>query len=121
MRRLPALLAILLLLTTASPMLACVAGGSMTTQESACCRSMHGQCGDMAGTRCCQPQSQTDNHPQLAATTPSTEIHWTHWIACADSAYLSPSLPRLAQASLRAPEHHPPPLLRTLETIVLRI
>jgi hypothetical protein len=118
MRRLSALIAILLLVATAAPVLACAAGQPMTAQESACCRSMHGHCGGMRGMRCCQPQNHAESHPQLAAAAPPHEIRW---VVCTGFVYLFTPRPRLAQASLRAPEHHPPPATRFVETIVLRI
>ncbi|HEY5330490.1 MAG TPA: hypothetical protein VIJ79_11430 [Acidobacteriaceae bacterium] len=67
MRRLTSLVALVLLLSGAVPALACVTGGALSHAESACCRTMHGQCGEMAKTGCCQVDVKSDVQPQLAS------------------------------------------------------
>ena len=69
-RRLASLVAILLLLITAAPVLACATESGMTHEERACCRSMHGNCGEMAKTGCCKMEVWADAHPQLPVATP---------------------------------------------------
>jgi hypothetical protein len=118
MRRLSAFIVILLLLSTAAPVMACVTGNAMTQTESACCRAMHGDCGDMAAMGCCQKQLRTDNSPQLATAAPSTEVQW---IVLAYVPRLAAPLPLVSRTRLQAPVEHSPPGLRIAETINLRI
>jgi hypothetical protein len=70
MHRLASFVTLLLLLAGAGPVLACVSAGAMTTGESACCRAMHGKCGDMGKQSCCGTQIQSDGQPQIAAKEP---------------------------------------------------
>jgi hypothetical protein len=118
MRRFSAIIVILLLLSTAAPLMACATGNAMTQAESACCRSMHGNCGDMANMGCCQKQLRTDNSPQRATATPSTDVQWS----------IIAYLPRIAdvvqfvpRARFQAPVEHSPPGLRIAKITVLRI
>ena len=118
MRRLSAFIVILFLLSTAAPIMACATGTAMTQAESACCRSMHGNCGDMTSMGCCQKQLKTDNSPQLATSTPSVEVQWS----------IIAYLPRIAEAvqfvpraRFLPPVEHSPPGLRIAKITVLRI
>jgi hypothetical protein len=45
----------------------------MTREESACCRQMQGNCGDMAKMGCCRTESHSDQNPQLATHAPSID------------------------------------------------
>src|SRR5277367_319051 len=109
MRRLASIVAILLLLAAAAPVMACLTSVVMSHEESACCRAMHGQCGQMEKMGCCQTQVRTDDTPQLAATAPATDVQWV----CV--AHL-PSLPTpvhvvASTVRLMPNEHSPPGLL----------
>jgi hypothetical protein len=122
MRRLSAFIVVLFLLSTAAPIMACATGSAMTQAESACCRSMHGDCGDMAAMGCCQKQLRTDNSPQLATSAPSVEVQWTA------VTYLPQLADRFAEITLlvsrvqlQAPLEHSPPGLRIAKITVLRI
>ncbi len=118
MRRLTSILAILLLLITAAPVLACVTGAAMSHEESACCRAMHGQCGEMAKQGCCRTEVRTDNTPQIAATSPAVSVHWI----CVAHLPSLPSPARLAVPTVwHVPDEHSPPGLLTAKTTVLRI
>jgi hypothetical protein len=118
MRRLASIVAILLLLTAAAPVMACLTSVVMSQEESACCRAMHGQCGEMAKMGCCRTDVRTDETPQIAATSPATDIQWV----CV--AHL-PSLPTLVHFVVSSvshvPDEHSPPGLLTAKTTVLRI
>jgi hypothetical protein len=118
MRRLSAIIVMLLLVLSAAPVLACVTSHAMNQQESACCRSMHGNCGDMAKMGCCHQEIRTGDHPQLASSAPSTEIHW---IICANVAPLPAFVQSVPSAWLRTPQEHSPPGLRVATTTILRI
>ena len=118
MRRLASLVAILLLLSAVAPVLACVTGTAMSHEESACCRSMHGQCGDMAKTGCCRTEVKTDETPQIAATSPTVDVHW---IVVAQLAPLALPAQSIAPVSLQIPLEHLPPGLLTAKITVLRI
>jgi hypothetical protein len=118
MRRLAGILALLILISASGPLLACMTGSAMTQQESACCRSMHGNCGAMAAMGCCRTELRTDSHPQLATPSPSTHVH------LAVVSRLTPSID-LMQSVLssprQAPDEHAPPGLLLAKTTVLRI
>jgi hypothetical protein len=118
MRRLASFVAIFILLTAAAPLLACMTGSAMTKEESACCRSMHGKCGDMAKMGCCRTEARTDHHPQLATTGPAIDVPLAAfaWLA----PVLTTALP-LSRALLQAPDEHSPPGLLAATFIVLRI
>jgi len=118
MRRLASIVAIFLLLTAAAPVLACMTGAAMNHEESACCRAMHGQCGEMAKTGCCRTEVRTDHAPQIATTSPATSVHWV----CVAHLPL-PSAPiRFASSAVwHAPDEDSPPCLLTVKTTVLRI
>ena len=118
MRCLTSIVALLLLLSTAAPVLACVTGTAMNREEKACCREMHGNCGEMAKMGCCQTKVRTDDHPQIATAAPSVDLHWVvvDWLTPALLAvHIVPSsLPK-------GPTEHSPPGLLTAKTAVLRI
>lgn len=118
MRRLAGIVSLLVLLSAALPVLACMTVNVMNHEESACCRAMHGKCGQMTKMDCCVTQIQTDAHPQIAADAPSMDLHW------AVIRWLTPALvvAQPAPSSLLAVygEHSPPGLL-TATTIILRI
>jgi len=118
MRRLASLVAIFILLSTAAPLLACMAGSAMSREESACCRSMHGNCGEMTRMGCCRTETRADEHPQLAAVTPKTDVSFAviSWLAPVP-ANVHAVLPSL----LQKPDEHSPPGLVTAEITVLRI
>jgi hypothetical protein len=118
MRRLASIVALLLVFSGAAPVLACITLSAMSHEESACCRAMHGNCGEMAKMSCCRTEIQTDGHPQIATTAPSSDLHWVVVNR------LAPTLiaPRILAASFLdiPPENSPPGLLATQIT-VLRI
>jgi hypothetical protein len=118
MRRLPSIVAILLLLSTAAPVLACVTGSTMSREESACCRSMHGNCREMAKMGCCQTEVRTNVNPQIATKIPSVDLHWAviDWLAPAVV-----DIQTIPSSLLSAPDEHSPPGLITARTTVLRI
>ena len=118
MRRLVSSVAILLLFITAAPVLACVTDASMTREESACCRSMHGNCGDMAKTGCCRTEFHADVHPQLAASAPHLQL------AFSLVAWFAPTFKPAFTVDLslyRFPNEHPPPGLLIARMTVLQI
>jgi hypothetical protein len=117
-RRLASFVAILLVLSTAAPSLACMTESAMTKEESACCRQMQGNCGDMAKMGCCRTEAHTDQNPQLATQAPSIDL------PLAMIGRLDPVLALASCSShipLRALEDHSPPGLLTAAFIVLRI
>ena len=118
MRRLASFVAILILLLTAAPLLACMTGKTMNQEESACCRAMHGNCGDMVKMGCCKTEIKADQSPQIASAGPATIVHF------AVITWLAPLLPSVltAPSSLfRSPDEHSPPGLLTAQISVLRI
>src|ERR1700733_10391150 len=118
MRRLASIVAILLLLAAAAPVMACVTGVVMSREESACCRSMHGQCGHMEKMGCCRTEVQTDGTPQIAATSPAIYVQW---VCVAHMPALSTPVHFSASAVWLMPAEHSPPGLLTAKTTVLRI
>jgi hypothetical protein len=76
MRRLASFVAIILLLSTASPALAWVTNRAMSHEESACCRTTHGTCGQMVKQGCCRIELRTSERAQLLATAPQTNTLW---------------------------------------------
>ena len=118
MRRLSSLIAIFVLLAAAAPSLACVTAEAMSREQSACCRVMHGKCGEMAKQGCCRTALHTGERPELTATAPATGVHW------AVLAWLPPTLPLLQRATLAivwAPDAHAPPGALAARTPILRI
>jgi hypothetical protein len=117
-RRLASFVAIFILLSTAAPLLACMTGKAMNQEESACCRSMHGNCGDMAKMGCCKTEVKTDQSPQLATAAPAMNIHFAviAWLAP-----LLPSVQTLHPSLFRSPDEHSPPGLLTAQISVIRI
>jgi hypothetical protein len=118
MRRLASFVAILILLSAAAPLLGCMTGKPMTSEESTCCRSMNGNCGEMTKMGCCNTEVRTDQSPQLATAAPLTGVHFAvvAWLAP-----LLPSAQTVPLALFRSPEEHSPPGLLTAQTTVLRI
>lgn len=117
MRRLISFVAVLLLLASAAPVMACVTNLAMSQTESACCRSMHGQCGEMAKMGCCQTVVHNDS-PQVATETATLAVQWIS-ITRGDSLTALVVLDNPAHLTSLA-EHSPPGLL-IARTTVLRI
>ena len=118
MRRLASIVAILLLLAAAAPVMACVTSVVMSREESACCRAMHGQCGQMEKMGCCRTEVRTDETPQIAATSPATDVQW---VCVAHVSTLPIPLYLAASTVWSVPDEHSPPGLLTAQTTVLRI
>jgi hypothetical protein len=118
MRRFASLVALLLLFSAAAPMLACVTGRAMTREENACCRAMHGECGNMAQMGCCRKEIKTDDHPQLLTAAPSVPIQWIILAVIAPTDIFQQ---RFSPALFKAPEEHSPPGLVIVRTTNLRI
>jgi hypothetical protein len=118
MRRLASILAIFILLSTAAPLLACMTDSVMSQEESVCCRAMHGKCDGMEKMGCCQTEVRTDEHPQLAASAPTLDLHLAvvDWLEpfVAESQKVPPSAHGIADA-------HSPPGLVIARMTVLRI
>jgi hypothetical protein len=117
MRRLISFVAVLLLVASAAPVMACVTNLAMSHTESACCRSMHGQCGEMAKMGCCQTVVHNDS-PQFATESATLAVHWTV-LALGISLIRPVTLDSPTQPIFLA-EHSPPGLL-IVRTTVLRI
>ena len=117
MRRLISFVAVLLLLASAAPVMACVTNLAMSQTESACCRSMHGQCGEMAKMGCCRTVVHNDS-PQVATEIATLAVHWTV-LTRLDSLTMPVTLDNPARQTSLA-EHSPPGLL-IARTTVLRI
>jgi len=117
-RRLTTLVAVLLLLSEAVPMLACVTDIAMSHNDSACCRSMHNQCGDMAKTGCCRIEIKSDQQPKLTSMGPSFNPQWTisEWVPIAE-AFGTPT--RIIVSKM--PDEHSPPGLIVVRIANLRI
>jgi hypothetical protein len=118
MRRFASIVAILLLLTAAAPVMACLTSVVMSHEESACCLSMHGQCGHMEKMGCCRTEVRTDETPQIAATSPATDVHW---VCVAHLPALSNPVHFVISTVWLTPDEHSPPGLLTAKTTVLRI
>lgn len=116
MRRFASFVAILLLLVTVSPALACVTDRAMSHEESACCRTMHNNCGQMAKQGCCRMELRSDDRPQLEATAPHTDVHWAVVARLG-----SIDAPDRMIAVSRPPAEYAPPGLVTVKAAVLRI
>lgn len=117
MRRLISFVAVLLLLASAAPVMACVTNLAMSQTESACCRSMHGQCGEMAKMGCCRTVVHNDS-PQVATETATLAVHWAV-LALANTLPTPVTLDNPAR-QISLAEHSPPGLL-IARTTVLRI
>jgi hypothetical protein len=90
----------------------------MSQEESACCRAMHGKCGGMEKMGCCQTEVRTDEHPQLASSAPTIDLHlavvgWLRPFAF-EVQNVPPSILRIADA-------HSPPGLVIARITVLQI
>jgi hypothetical protein len=117
-RRLTSIVATLLLTLGLFPILACMTGDALSQHENACCIAMHGNCGEMTKTGCCRTEVRTDENPQIAATSPSVEIHWTVAGPLPESLA---HLPAVASTLLDTPADYSPPGLLAARTSVLRI
>jgi hypothetical protein len=118
MRRLASILAIFILLLTAAPLLACMTDSAMSQEESACCRAMHNKCDGMEKMGCCQTELRTDEHPQVAATSPTIDLH----LAVVD--WLKPFVNEarnVPSSILDIADAYSPPGLVIARTTVLRI
>jgi hypothetical protein len=118
MRRFASIVALLLLLTSAAPVLACMTSSTMSREENACCRAMHGDCGEMAKTGCCRTEVRTDDRPQIATKIQAIDLHWAviDWLTPAVVAVHA-----VPPSSLHIPAEHSPPGLLNAKTTVLRI
>jgi hypothetical protein len=118
MRRVANIVAIFILLLTAAPLLACMTHGAMNRDESACCRSMHGKCDGMEKMGCCRTEVRTDEYPQLAASAPMIDLHFSvvDWLQpfVFEVQNVPPSILEIADA-------HSPPGLLIAQITVLRI
>lgn len=118
MRRFISSVAFVVMLLMMLPTLACATTVNMSRTEQDCCRQMHGQCGEMAKTGCCQVQVRDDAQPL-----PSHIVH-------------APILPVIVAAILHSfvmkprvlvgyrwhlPDEHSPPGLLVASTTVLRV
>lgn len=117
MRRLISLVAVLLLLASAAPVMACVTNLAMSHEESACCRSMHGKCGEMVKQGCCQKVVH-DSSPQVATEAITLAIHWVVFPQVA-SVTGTVTLDNPTRQTFQT-EHSPPGLL-IAKTAVLQI
>jgi hypothetical protein len=119
MKRMAIIVALVLLISAGAPVLACMTDSAMSHEENACCRAMHGNCGEMAKTGCCRTEVRTDEHPQIATTAPSIEVHWTviHWPMPAAVV----AIQTLPPSFLYIPDEHSPPGLVLAKTTILRI
>lgn len=117
MRRLLSLAAVLLLLASAAPVMACVTNLAMNSTESACCRSMHGQCGEMVKQGCCQTVVH-NNSPQLAVESATLAFHWT--VIAEQGRFMQPVALDTPMRRVSFAEHSPPGL-RIAQITVLRI
>jgi len=118
MRRLLSFVAVLLLLASAAPVMACVTTLAMSHEESACCRSMHGQCGEMAKMGCCRTVVHNDS-PQVATETATLAVQWVVLTTQIDSR-TTPVVPDSPARQASLTDHSPPGLL-IARTTVLRI
>jgi len=118
MRRLASFIAIFVILSTAAPLMACMSASAMNPEENACCRAMHGNCGDMVKMGCCRTQVQTDEHPQLASVAPTLQVHFAlvDWLAPFPA-----EVQAVPRPFLQIPDEHSPPNLITARITVLRI
>jgi len=89
--------------------LACVTGEALSHAESDCCREMHGQCGEMAKTGCCQVDVKSDVQPQLAGAAVSIDAP----LLVLDGLVVAEAfeLPTAVVVSKLPNEHSPPGLI----------
>jgi hypothetical protein len=118
MGRLASFVAILLLLSTAAPVMACVTGSAMNREEKACCRSMNGNCPEMAKMGCCQTKVRTDDHPQLATSAPVSVVQRAAMVAHTSSQV---TVHAITLFPSRIPEEHSPPGPPAANITILRI
>lgn len=107
----------LLLLITAAPVMACVTDQQMSLSENACCKMMHGNCGEMAKTGCCRVEVK-DQQPQVAANASVASFH----LVAVAMVYFDLALPDIGlPARWMAPDEHLPPIPRSTAPNVLRL
>jgi hypothetical protein len=99
-------------------MLACVSGSTLMHEEKACCRAMHGHCGDMEKMGCCRNEGKTDNLPQLPSSAPITDLQW---ITVSKLATVPDAVLLNSMVLHKAPDEHSPPGLQIARTTNLRI
>ena len=118
MRRFAIALVMLLAITAVAPVMACATGEAMTNGETSCCRAMHGQCGEMAKTGCCETKVRGEDASQVAAT-PS--VNSCCWVGVAHLA--ADGLPVTAPIGglTQVPHRYLPPGLPASRVTVLRI
>ena len=68
-RTVRSLASLLILALAVIPIVQCAFGSAKTGTLMACCAAMHGECGHMAISSCCPPETQ--NVPGLVATKPT--------------------------------------------------
>ncbi len=107
----------MLLLTTAAPVLACVTDRVMNHAESACCRTMHGQCGEMVKQGCCD----TELHSQAPQFATQSLVLATHWVICAHMSQPLIAAQAFSGSRLGVPEEYSPPGVLYAATTILRI
>ena len=117
-RRLATFVVMLLLMTGAAPVLACVTGAAMSKTQTACCREMHGQCGEMAKTGCCGVELKSDVQPQLMTAAVSMDVRWV-WLGAAWVPMKTGMV--VSGSGLKAPDQHSPPGLVVARISKLRI
>jgi len=117
MRRLLSIVAILILLASAAPVMACVTDLAMSHTESACCRSMHGECGQMAKQGCCQTVVHNAS-PQVATESVTLAVYWT--VFAQTDRLIRPLMLDDPTRQTFLTQHFPPGLL-IAQTTVLRI
>lgn len=115
MRRLAGIVVLLVLLGASGPVMACVTGQTMSREESACCKAMNRQCGEMARMGCCRMVVRHDLQ-QLATQTASLPLHWVVALRVA------PVVPASLTFEIGVPmASHSPPGLLAAQSTVLRI
>ena len=79
---------------------------------------MHGKCDGMAKMGCCRTEVRTDEHPQLAASSPTIDLHFAvvYWL----EPFLS-EVQNVPPSMLGIPDEYSPPGLVTAQIAVLRI
>lgn len=115
MRRLAGIVVLLLLVGASGPVMACVTSQKMSREESACCRAMQHQCGEMARMGCCRMVVRHDLE-QMATQTVSLPVQWVVAL------HVAPVAPALLTFAVSVPmASHSPPGLLAAQSTVLRI
>jgi hypothetical protein len=118
MNRPACFVAILLVLSTAAPVMACVTGSAMSHEEKVCCRSMHGNCPEMAKMGCCRTKVRTDDHPQLVTSAPVSIVQCAAMVSHTSNQVTVQSITLFPS---RIPEEHSPPESPAANITILRI